>query len=1287
MYLKRMKRISNLLLLVLLGWSSLPDSILMAQGSNQPSQERSRFEDRRKSILDANNVRATYHNFGHQGVSNGANRDELYYEFPKNTNRQYVYFVAAFIGAEVTNQAAGSATPRFPIVIAPNFRTNPQTGVSWALNPVSGYFNENSTEIARSDRGPGSPLGNTWPSFWPDKMADAGDPGWADSWNGFFGKDIFNADQEFYYRAGDDLYTRYLNNPNTQYRPDNTDPTRGGLGLIVDSRVLAWTQRLISNVHFAIYEVRNDASFNYDKASFMLWIADWVGTPQDDRPFFDQQRATAFFSDSRPTASPPEFNGTQIGVAGVRFLETPGNAIDGIDNDGDADFYIQGTPQYDSRNTDLINPLIDANGGFFDSRATVLNNVMPLFLASDFTTRSITPGSRIVLIDENGNRILTTYPTGLTDSLSVMSQGRVIKLPPNGFDAREDTLLGRHLNLLDDDLDGLIDENQPNHLTLSRYRAGVLETRPVRFINYLWDGFYTGMSINTTAITHTDTIQRGLLVPNSWIRDKMTTDATFRADIEDYQAMLRNLYTGTFDASHFDQYYLNAKTQSPMIDESRDDFFDNNLDWRSTADDVGLDGVELTGDRGESDGFPTSGAFSPFPGESAIDKTDVRETDAIGITAATFRPAGGLNLNGPDEDIWRRHFVPGIFSPAPDVTQDSDQFVTSGFFPLQRGAIERFAIAVSIAASNSSNNASVALVEQQLQQAFNAYDANYQFAIAPPPPPTKAVPGNGYVTLYWEDIAESVFDRYLARIGANPFNFEGYKIFRSTDAALLDAKVITDGRGTPEQFLSPIAQFDLKNGITGNHPIDIFGIEFFLGTDTGLQRYYIDTDVINGRTYYYAVVAYNSGAAQAGISPAESPINLSVNPDGSISAGVNVIQVTPTSNSAGYVGPQDPTVTHIAGPATGTVVASIIDPRALKANNSYRITFRDTTILDGNGLPEVLAGFMTLTNVTTGTILLDDRMSLNVGNNDNPIVEGLRVIATNDTTTAPKLIGKTWSSQSGLDVFAQASVEAIAGSDREYAIVFGPGTSYNTSKSATIRRGSIRQNLDAQPVNFKVIDRETGDVVPFAFLNHPILDEMAGAPSTMLSAIYDTKSKTTFSDQIYLLDGVKDGDVTWQIGLEPHRGDVLFRPQPGDTLHLVQGTRFTSADVYEFTINQGVNTATEDLALAKSNLDLINVVPNPYIVSHLVEKRPSTIRPQQERELHFINLPARCTIRIFNVAGQLIQTVNVNNSIDRDRYVWNMLTKDNLELAYGVYVYHVEAPGVGEKIGKFAVIK
>jgi len=36
---------------------------------------------------------------------------------------------------------------------------------------------------------------------------------------------------------------------------------------------------------------------------------------------------------------------------------------------------------------------------------------------------------------------------------------------------------------------------------------------------------------------------------------------------------------------------------------------------------------------------------------------------------------------------------------------------------------------------------------------------------------------------------------------------------------------------------------------------------------------------------------------------------------------------------------------------------------------------------------------------------------------------------------------------------------------------------------------------------------------------------------------------------------------------------------------------------------------------------------------------------------------------------------------------WNLRTKDNLEVAPGLFIYQVEAPGIGTSIGKFAIIK
>ena len=76
-----------------------------------------------------------------------------------------------------------------------------------------------------------------------------------------------------------------------------------------------------------------------------------------------------------------------------------------------------------------------------------------------------------------------------------------------------------------------------------------------------------------------------------------------------------------------------------------------------------------------------------------------------------------------------------------------------------------------------------------------------------------------------------------------------------------------------------------------------------------------------------------------------------------------------------------------------------------------------------------------------------------------------------------------------------------------------------------------------------------------------------------------------------------------------------------------------------------------------------------------------------ERRLHFFNLPRECTIRIYNLRGHLIDTIEHRSTADNGMEPWDILSKDDNEIAYGIYIYHVEAPGVGEKIGRFAVIK
>jgi hypothetical protein len=118
------------------------------------------------------------------------------------------------------------------------------------------------------------------------------------------------------------------------------------------------------------------------------------------------------------------------------------------------------------------------------------------------------------------------------------------------------------------------------------------------------------------------------------------------------------------------------------------------------------------------------------------------------------------------------------------------------------------------------------------------------------------------------------------------------------------------------------------------------------------------------------------------------------------------------------------------------------------------------------------------------------------------------------------------------------------------------------------------------------------------------------------------------------------------------------------------------------------SSAYIDKALATSELDKICVVPNPYVATNIIEPMNTVNREQRGyRRVYFDHLPARCTIRIYTMTGELVRTLEHDTGIDDGKEFWDLLSKDNMEVAYGLYFFHIDAPGIGDKIGKFAIIK
>ena len=116
--------------------------------------------------------------------------------------------------------------------------------------------------------------------------------------------------------------------------------------------------------------------------------------------------------------------------------------------------------------------------------------------------------------------------------------------------------------------------------------------------------------------------------------------------------------------------------------------------------------------------------------------------------------------------------------------------------------------------------------------------------------------------------------------------------------------------------------------------------------------------------------------------------------------------------------------------------------------------------------------------------------------------------------------------------------------------------------------------------------------------------------------------------------------------------------------------------------------ATITSETAKNELDLIKVVPNPYVVTHDGESRLLSTQTsgRGEREIRFTHIPPGSKISIFTVRGELIRTLRHDDLYVGDVY-WNLRTEENLDVAYGVYIFVAETPDAGSKIGKFALIK
>ncbi len=618
---------------------------------------------------------------------------------------------------------------------------------------------------------------------------------------------------------------------------------------------------------------------------------------------------------------------------------------------------------------------------------------------------------------------------------------------------------------------------------------------------------------------------------------------------------------------------------------------------------------------------------------------------------------GASHVASPDD-------TDGIMSPTnitphpEDWTQSTNTFgpdityvVGSGPFHLGVGENLTF----SLASIHAANKSSLLLNAMRCQTLWNA---SLLASEGPPQPILNYVAGDGKVQLYWGmDSEDGIYaDGHIGdKQTGSTDKFQGYKVYKSLDRGASWGTEITDVNGGLQGYI-PIAIYDKPDGINGESSTRRY---FMLGTDSGLRHYYIDQNVSNGYEYYYAVTGFDSDDG------AVPPLENSRKTNPAYSDVDNTISVIPQRPPTGTTVPAV-TITKTAG--TSDVLAAdvdvmIVDDSAV-TGHTYNVVFDVTGGVTTFAVQDVTAGNTVVNDVYSSAPLTGN--GFYDADEDNAVIfDGIRMEIQD---VAAEVVSIT----SDAALFGD---EAAGWEMDEYDmwadLTHDVTITFTDASTETYLAASIWGIIGyAEPdiqVNFKVMDTTEGVQLTPIFYDRGSYNLYWDWEGSDRLIIQQGAYYATFTSQDDF-GGDYNGLV---LGTESYGSE----PLPGDVVTIITKHVLTESDVFAI-----ATTSQNQGQVTRADLEDIQAVPNPFVVSSRFETGAYGF----QKELQFHQLPTSCTIRIYNIAGDFIdELVHSGGSIE----AWDLQSYNDQEIAYGIYFFHVNAPGIGEHIGKFAIIK
>lgn len=633
---------------------------------------------------------------------------------------------------------------------------------------------------------------------------------------------------------------------------------------------------------------------------------------------------------------------------------------------------------------------------------------------------------------------------------------------------------------------------------------------------------------------------------------------------------------------------------------------------------------------------------------------------------------------------------------------DKRFMVNCGPFDLKAGEIQDVVLGFVVAQGTDALNSVTKMKETDII-AQTAYNANFSVA-GPPPIPAYQVrvfkDKIQFLIDIKEDLAYDVTDKLL-----NRQVFQGLEIYQFKGNNTQD--VVND---VPNAKV--IARFDVKDSINNIYDLNSNGVEVTLGWEgvnnldpekfKDENKYLlveVSTDaftqlpLVPFQTYYFAIVPFSVDVNH--IYPVAPGSNDYIAPPGAFLKNARIPIAVTLSNQEDvkwetYTTNND-AVQH-QGKSEGDLSVEVINPDEI-TGDQYRVEFFN----DGS--------FWRLINTTKSDTVMDSLQN-QIYNDDDwsfPIVDGLmfRVINKEDRIKNVTASYDTTDTNNVLWFDGQGTFLA------EDSAVFNGGINYAKYFKDAQEKGLTELVTRDQYFPVKVVVDTADKYLAYRYAlsayrfmdtirtfiaaydvsdpdNPRQLNIAIKVPSPAKRQLDFNNANTNY---IYVLmsdydeTGKAYPDTVNNIFRDAYlvmnfKSDTLFK---NNVVELTVEPTFVNSDADVFTVDASQLNPRLTTEEKKNLLNDVKVVPNPYWGYSTYENSYDT------PVIKFTHLPGKATIRIFNLAGQLVNQLEKN---DNNSFItWNLKNFSGLKIASGIYIAYIEVPGVGSKVIKFAVVQ